>query len=147
MSTEDEQKNDPGQLSNDNVDHPGPRNMGLKFLALQLFMLIFGVSLFFALVGLKTSNKKDKELTKSAFVSEQQMSPVDKKKESPDESDMPGCAFDQYIGQSVDSEKLETLGRPYRILPPGAMATMDYVPERVNFHVDDKGIVLRVRCG
>lgn len=37
--------------------------------------------------------------------------------------------------------------RTIRVLPPGAMATMDFRPDRLNIDVDDKGIVTSLRCG
>ena len=44
-------------------------------------------------------------------------------------------------------QALKATGRPYRILPPDAMATMDYSADRINVHTDANGIVLDVRCG
>lgn len=60
------------------------------------------------------------------------------------------CEFGEWMGMKVDNDALkaiEVLHRPYRILPPGAMMTMDHSPARVNFDVDQKGIVTRVWCG
>lgn len=65
----------------------------------------------------------------------------------PPEMETPACDFAQWVGQPVNEEALKATGRPYRILPPGAMATMDYSASRINVHTDDSGIVIDVRCG
>lgn len=68
--------------------------------------------------------------------------------ETPDADNVkPSCDFQNYIGMDVTVEGLEGFERPYRILEPDSMATTDYNPERVNFHVDKEGIVIDVRCG
>lgn len=65
---------------------------------------------------------------------------------SPDLAPQP-CDFPHFIGRPVDEKAIKALGRPYRILPPGAMATMDFSPARINVETDDKGTVLRISCG
>lgn len=65
----------------------------------------------------------------------------------PPMQDMPACDFAQWVGLPVDEEAVKATGRPYRILPPGAMATMDYSADRINLHTDEQGIVIDVRCG
>jgi hypothetical protein len=62
------------------------------------------------------------------------------------------CEFNHLIGKKVYEAEAEVKasGRPYRILPPGAMATMDYAPERINLDVTGEGAdatVVNVRCG
>lgn len=58
------------------------------------------------------------------------------------------CDFDHWIGAPVDEEALEETGRPYRILTPDSIVTMDYLPERINVMTDeDTGIVTGVTCG
>ena len=34
-----------------------------------------------------------------------------------------------------------------RIIEPNTAVTMDYVTDRLNIHVDDEGIILKVTCG
>ncbi|WP_081948930.1 I78 family peptidase inhibitor [Litchfieldella xinjiangensis] len=34
-----------------------------------------------------------------------------------------------------------------RVLRPGDMATMDHRPERINLHLDEKGVISRITCG
>jgi hypothetical protein len=41
----------------------------------------------------------------------------------------------------------ESLTAPYRVLPPGAAATMDYVPSRLNIDLDNDNRVINIRCG
>lgn len=65
---------------------------------------------------------------------------------APDMSPQP-CDFPQFIGKAVDESALKAIGRPFRILPPGGMATMDFSPARINLETDDKGIVTRIHCG
>jgi hypothetical protein len=39
------------------------------------------------------------------------------------------------------------MGRPYRILPPNSMTTMDHIANRINVYIDGRGMVIKVRCG
>lgn len=57
------------------------------------------------------------------------------------------CDFTHWIGQPVDKDALDLMGRPFRILPPGSMMTMDHSPERINVHTDETGTVIDVTCG
>jgi hypothetical protein len=57
------------------------------------------------------------------------------------------CDFSPWVGHPVDEDAVKATQRPYRILPPGAMATMDYSPQRINLDTDENGIVTRVHCG
>jgi hypothetical protein len=60
------------------------------------------------------------------------------------------CDFKDWIGVRVEQSMLEALaaqGRPQRLLPPDTSYTSDYVPERVNFDLDENGIILRIWCG
>ncbi len=41
----------------------------------------------------------------------------------------------------------ESLTPPYRILPPGASATMDFVPQRLNVDLDSDNRIVNLRCG
>ena len=51
------------------------------------------------------------------------------------------------VGQNV--AKLPATGpwSALRILKPGAMATMDYSPTRLNVNVDASGTILQLTCG
>lgn len=57
------------------------------------------------------------------------------------------CNFNEWVGQSVNEDTVKATGRPYRILGPNAMATMDFSPQRINVMIDDANIVTAVRCG
>lgn len=65
----------------------------------------------------------------------------------PAQKGLGGCTFDEWIGQKAKSLKLEALNRPYRILPPGALVTMDFVEDRINVETDENDTVIRVTCG
>jgi hypothetical protein len=41
----------------------------------------------------------------------------------------------------------ESLTAPYRVLPPGAAATMDFVPSRLNIDLDSDNRIINIRCG
>lgn len=56
------------------------------------------------------------------------------------------CSFEAWVGQPVDEAAVKETGRPYRILTPDSMMTMDHNPERINV-VHDGGKVTRVWCG
>ncbi|MEL6838134.1 MAG: I78 family peptidase inhibitor [Pseudomonadota bacterium] len=51
------------------------------------------------------------------------------------------------IGQDVTSlEKVLILG-PVRVIRPGDMVTMDFLPDRINFGIDRDEKVIEVSCG
>jgi hypothetical protein len=59
------------------------------------------------------------------------------------------CDFASSVGSKVTPELLDAIGRegrPHRILPPGAGATRDHNPARVNFDVDGEGTITRIWC-
>jgi hypothetical protein len=56
-------------------------------------------------------------------------------------------SYPDWIGQEVDEEAIKETGKPYRILKPDSMATMDHSPDRINVMVDENNIVVEVRCG
>jgi hypothetical protein len=60
------------------------------------------------------------------------------------------CEFSPWVGLEIDEgivQAVKDTRRPYRILAPGAPATQDFAPARINFNVDDAGKILRVWCG
>ncbi len=59
------------------------------------------------------------------------------------------CDFAALVGKPVDEAMpavLET-SRPYRVLTPGSVATMDYSPARINIITDEQDVVKEVTCG
>lgn len=56
------------------------------------------------------------------------------------------CDFEGWIGKPVDEAAIKKAGRPYRILKPDDMMTMDHNPERINIE-HDGGKVVRIWCG
>lgn len=67
----------------------------------------------------------------------------------PEEEAYP-CDFEPWLGLKVSPDMLEAIKqarRDHRILPPGAPMTMDYSGSRINFDVDDKGVITRIWCG
>lgn len=57
------------------------------------------------------------------------------------------CNFESWVGQKVNEEALKETGRPFRIMRPGDMMTMDHSPQRINVEHDENKIVTRVWCG
>ncbi len=57
------------------------------------------------------------------------------------------------LGKTLGDNHTETsfarneLPKEHRVLQPDAMKTMDHKPERLNVHVDDKGVVRDVSQG
>lgn len=41
----------------------------------------------------------------------------------------------------------ENLTPPYRVFPPGAAGTMDFVPSRLNVDLDGENRIINLRCG
>lgn len=67
------------------------------------------------------------------------------------EADNCGMAgFEPYIGQHIDEvpDALRTRENgAIRILPPGAIVTMDFRLDRLNVYLDEDGIIQRLKCG
>lgn len=61
----------------------------------------------------------------------------------------PTCTtYVEWTGKNITDIDLSILGdRPYRILKPDSMATMDYAPDRLNINTTDNGIILSQDCG
>ena len=51
------------------------------------------------------------------------------------------------VGATPDSFDFNSLGHPLRLLPHGAMMTMDYRPDRLNVSLDAQGVIDRIWCG
>lgn len=56
------------------------------------------------------------------------------------------------IGQAATPEvvervRVDTGSRVARVIPPGAVVTMDFSAERVNVHVNDRDAVTGITCG
>lgn len=60
-----------------------------------------------------------------------------------------GCAAGDY--QGLVGSMLSAVTYPadlrVRIIEPGMMVTMEYIPERMTIHVDGSGTITRVVCG
>lgn len=61
----------------------------------------------------------------------------------------PTCeTYPEWMGAPIGQVDLGILGdRPYRVLKPDSMATMDYSPDRLNIHTTDEGIIIQQDCG
>lgn len=61
-----------------------------------------------------------------------------------------GMTFVPFGGQPPSSGQYlreGSLTAPYRVFPPGAMATMDNVPSRLNVDLDGSNRIVGLRCG
>lgn len=52
-----------------------------------------------------------------------------------------------FVGQPERALSGATFNGPVRILHPNDAVTMDYSGARLNFAIDDRGIITRVYCG
>lgn len=50
-------------------------------------------------------------------------------------------------GQPAGAVAAAQTDRATRVVPPGAMITQEYSAERVNFYLDDAGLIARIACG
>lgn len=57
------------------------------------------------------------------------------------------ASFSFLIGKPVSALDGVLTPEFMRIVEPDSMLTMDHNPERLNVHLDDKGIIREVRCG
>ena len=103
------------------------------FLWMQIGFVILGFVMFFGLKALKDSWAEEPQMTK---VLEQE-----------NEHGEIECHFSWWLGKKPDERAIKETGRPYRILPPGSMATMDYIHNRINIHTDENGMITMIRCG
>lgn len=53
----------------------------------------------------------------------------------------------ELVGTAWSEDLLATREAPMRVLRPGAMATTDHRPDRLNIHLDADGRVTMLRCG
>ncbi len=117
------------------------------FLLMQVFFVIFGFALFFGLKAFKESRSVPHSNGAVLEAARQLAENSAQKEQKKDIS----CNFLHWIGEQAHGaemqERLKETGRPYRILPPGSMATMDYSPNRINVHTDENGTITAVRCG
>jgi hypothetical protein len=65
----------------------------------------------------------------------------------PDLSTCTSNATHQLVGTSISLVNTSQLAATVRILPPNAIATMDYNPARLNISTDANGIITQVSCG
>lgn len=65
----------------------------------------------------------------------------------PDLSTCTSNANYSLIGSSISLVNTSQLASTVRILPPNAMATMDYNPARLNISTDANGIITNLTCG
>lgn len=65
----------------------------------------------------------------------------------PDISSCTSNATHELVGTSVSLINPSSLGATVRVLPPNAIATMDYNPARLNISTDANGIITQVSCG
>ncbi|WP_298361124.1 I78 family peptidase inhibitor [uncultured Litoreibacter sp.] len=59
------------------------------------------------------------------------------------------CKLDRYAGfvGQLQSDVAIPTGSDTRIVKPGTILTQEYVANRVNFYVNEDGIITRVICG
>lgn len=55
--------------------------------------------------------------------------------------------FETMIGQDATALERVLLMGPVRVIRPGTAVTMDYVPERINFQIDDAERISAITCG
>jgi uncharacterized membrane protein AbrB (regulator of aidB expression) len=65
----------------------------------------------------------------------------------PDLSSCTSNATHQLVGTSISLVNTSSLAQTVRVLPPNAIATMDYNPARLNISTDANGIITQVSCG
>jgi hypothetical protein len=56
-------------------------------------------------------------------------------------------ALQVFVGQPPSALDAVRLTQPFRVIRPGEMVTMDFLPERVNFRVGEDGRIAEVTCG
>jgi len=60
-----------------------------------------------------------------------------------------GCTaadLQDLVGQSETVLATMKFAVPLRVIHPGDMVTMDFQPNRLNFHIDDSGKIEKIEC-
>ena len=52
-----------------------------------------------------------------------------------------------YVGGPVTAFDIDGYGKPVRLVPPGALVTQEYLPQRLNIETDAAGVITRFWCG
>lgn len=68
---------------------------------------------------------------------------------------LPNCGMGMlggYVGHQATADAVAGLrewrgDHKVRVLRPGQMVTMDYLPERLNIHVDESNVIRKFTCG
>ncbi|MBV1928640.1 MAG: hypothetical protein KUG81_03925 [Gammaproteobacteria bacterium] len=56
--------------------------------------------------------------------------------------------FNEMVGKHLDIQTItKTHKGPVRVIEPGMMCTMDFVPNRLNVHVDEQNVVNGFKFG
>ncbi|MFC3283298.1 I78 family peptidase inhibitor [Litchfieldella rifensis] len=58
--------------------------------------------------------------------------------------DRVGREFSDALREAIAEE---SRAERMRVLRPGDMATMDHRPDRLNIHLDDDNVIVRIECG
>lgn len=65
----------------------------------------------------------------------------------PSEDPCGTAGFAGLVGQSGQIAGLLVLDHPMRVIRPGDAVTRDYRLDRINFDIDDAGVIARIWCG
>lgn len=120
----------------------------------NLFIIVLLSLAFISLyLGGTADAKKDKDIALLQNVmAETEIKPTENrwrehKKGEANKAMDPRCHFPEWVGKKPPIDQLKALGRPYRIIYPGQMVTQDHIENRINLHVNEDGIVMRIGCG
>ena len=64
-----------------------------------------------------------------------------------DASQVQGLVGQPFNESLLDQAKQDAEAEQVRVLKPGQPVTMEFIGERLNFEVDEKGLISDVRCG
>ena len=53
----------------------------------------------------------------------------------------------QMLGKHVEELRNMRFSQPVRVLQPGQYKTGDFNPKRLNFGIDNRGVILAISCG
>ncbi len=65
----------------------------------------------------------------------------------PEDDACGASGFEALVGQSQDVFAAMTFPETTRFIYPDTLVTMDFNAERLNFNIDENGIITGVRCG
>ena len=68
-------------------------------------------------------------------------------KQTSQENACGAAALQHLLGTPFRDDDFASTKGPLRVLPPNSAVTMDHRPDRLNVHMDEDDVIVRIACG